>query len=479
MTKTIEPRVSSGALTDWTATELSTALQSGDLSAVEVMTAHLDRIDELNPAINAIVSLQPREQSLAAAAEADSRRLRGEPVGPLHGMPIAVKDLSDAAGFRTTLGSRAFADAAPAEHDVPFVKRMRAAGAIVIGKTNTAEYGVGALALNDVFGATRNPYDLTRHSGGSTGGAAAIASGMLPFSDGSDSGGSIRVPTALSNVVGLRTTIGVVAGKGHANCWDPHAVQGPVARNSRDAALLLSAMSGSDPENPSSWGHEPTAPLGPEGWGDAPVRLAWSDDLGGVPVSKEIRAVMEKSRAELEGHGFDIVDIDLNLSEGDFAWGVIEKFDLLGWGGPNVFEHSELYGEDMVRNVREAQAFSLGQIGYAKHLRYTLYQRMALALEGFDGLVCPATPVAAPPIDATSVWEIDDVKLERYYDWQALSTRLAMTAHPVLVTGAGFTPGGLPVGMQIAGPMGSDRRLLALGDLIESLTPWNAVRPAL
>ena len=478
-TTTISPDDTSGPLTSWSATSLSRALRDGGISAREVMTAHLDRIDELNPQINAIVSRIDRPDAIALADRADARRAAGEPLGPLHGLPIAVKDLSDAAGIRTTLGSRAFRAAPPAEFDAPFVAHMKRAGGIVIGKTNAAEYGVGALAANDVFGVTRNPYDLSRHSGGSTGGAAAIASGMLPFSDGSDSGGSIRVPTAFCNVVGLRTTPGLVPSQGHANVWEPHAVQGPVARDSRDAALLLSAMSGADAQSPGTWGRGPTEPIVAGEWGDAPVRLAWSSDLGGVPVSREIRAVMDRTRAELERQGIETVDIDIDLSEGDLAWPVIEKLDLFTWGGPNVAAHPELYGADMVRNSREGGAFSAGEIGYAKHLRYTLYRRMAAALQGFDGLVTPAAPVAAPLAEETSVWQVDDLPFERYYEWQALSTRLAMTAHPILVTGAGFTPDGLPVGMQIAGPVGSDRRLLALGERIESLTSWNRVRPVL
>jgi amidase len=465
------------SLTEWRAVDLVAALHRGDVSAVEVMTAHLDRIEALNPMLNAIVSMRRREDCLADAAAADARRQAGEPLGLLHGLPTAVKDLSDAAGIRTTLGSRALADSPPAARDSPFVAKMKSAGAIVIGKTNVAEYGCGALASNEVFGTTRNPYDLDRHSGGSTGGAAAVAAGLLPLCDGSDSGGSIRFPTAFCNVVGLRTTPGLVPGNGHANAWDPHAVQGPVARDSRDAALLLAAMSGADTINPSTWGRAATTPITDDEWGPKPIRLAWSRSLG-LPVSQEILDVMDAARDALEGLGIEIVDIDLDLSEADFAWPVIEKFDLFGWGGPNVGEHPELYGEHMARNWAEGRDFSAGTIGYAKHLRYLLYARTAQALVGFNALVVPATPVAAPSLNVDWVHEVAGVRLDRYYEWQRLATRLATTAHPVLVTGAGFTADGLPVGMQLVGPMGSDRDLLALGRHIEIRTPWNARRPS-
>jgi amidase len=478
-TKVRDADDTSGPLTSWSATCLHRALHAGDVSAREVVGAFLDRIEELNPRLNAVVSQVPASVALRAADRADARRLAGEPIGVLHGLPVAVKDLSDAGGLRTTLGSRAFADAAPASGDAPFVARMRAAGAIVVGKTNTAEYGVGALARNEVFGVTRNPYDLDRHSGGSTGGAAAIAADLLPFSDGSDSGGSIRVPAAFCNVVGLRTTLGVVPGKGHANCWDPHAVQGPVARDARDTALLLAGMSGADVANPTSWWSAPTSPIEAGAWAEGPVRLAWSDDLGGVPVSGQMRAAMAATRAQLEAAGIEVVDIDLDLSEADLAWPVIEKFDLLGWGGPQVLARPELYGAEMVRNVREASALGPDQLGYAKHLRYTLYARTADALAGFDALVAPTTPVVAPPAEATSVWDVDGRRLERYYDWQALATRLALTAHPVLALPAGFTVEGLPYGMQLTGPLGSDRRLLELGDRIETILGVHRVRPAL
>jgi amidase len=478
-TMTVEYADTSGPITEWTATALVRSLQSGDLSAVEVMTAHLDRIDEHNPVVNSVVSALSRDAALAAAAAADRRRSRGEPLGALHGIPTAVKDLSDAAGFRTTFGSRAFADAEPSTHDTPFVTRLRAAGAIIIGKTNTAEYGVGCLGHNDVFGTTRNPYDLSRHAGGSTGAAAAVSAGLLPFTDGSDSGGSLRYPTAFCNVVGLRTTPGLVPNNGHGNSWDPHAVAGPVARNSRDAALLLSAMAGSAEENPSTWGRTSTTPLGSDGWGERPVRLAWSRDLGGLPIDPEILTVMDRARTDLENLGFEIVDLDIDLSHADIAWPIIEKFDLFGWGGPAVRQHPDRYGPEMVRNATEGAAFTADQIGYARHIRYELYARMAAALHGFDALVAPATPVAAPPTDVKWVTEIAGVQLDRYYEWQALATRLAVTAHPVLVTGAGFTANGLPVGMQLVGAMGSDRRLLEIGDHIENRTPWNRVRPVL
>jgi amidase len=252
-----------------------------------------------------------------------------------------------------------------------------------------------------------------------------------------------------------------------------------MARDSRDAALLLAGMSGADPANPTSWWSAPTAPIDAGAWGDAPIRLAWSDDLGGVPVSAEMRAAMAATRALLESAGIEVVDVALDLSEADFAWPVIEKFDLMGWGGPQVLARPDLYGAEMVRNVQEATALDPGQLGYAKHLRYTLYARTAAALVGFDALAAPTTPVVAPSADVTSVWDVDGAPLERYYDWQALATRLALTAHPVLALPAGFTTSGLPYGMQLAGPLGSDCRLLALGDRLEAILGAHRVRPLL
>lgn len=464
------------ALHWWSATRLHTALRAGELSAVEVMTAALDRIDAVNDTLNVIVYRLPRRECLALAEEADRARMAGEPVGPLHGLPIAIKDLNDVAGMPTSQGSRAFAGGPPKTADSPHVGKLRHAGALIIGKTNTPEFGVGTVTWNDVFGVTRNPFDATRHAGGSSGGVAAVAAGMIPLCDGSDSGGSLRYPSSFCNAVGLRTTPGVVPGNFGGNSWDPHAVHGPMARNCADAALLLHAMSGADAAAPLSVGKQGTAP--PLTAPDGPIRLAWSDDLGGLPVSAEVHEVMARARTALEATGIETVDVHIDFAGADRAWQVIEMFGWYSLLGESPIEHPELYRDDFVYNVREASAYSTHDLSSAFALRYRLYSEFTSLLDTFDGFVCPTAPVVAPPAELPWVDEVAGVRFDRYLLWQRLACRLTTTSHPVLALPAGFA-GHLPVGLQVVGGYGRDWELLALGAHLEAILGVADVHPDL
>jgi amidase len=277
-----------------TATELAAGIRAREFSAREVVEAHLARIEAVNPRVNAIVTLDA-EGALRQADAADAR----EPAGVLHGLPIAVKDLEDTAGLRTTYGSPLFADNVP-DHDSLLVERLRAAGAIIVGKTNTPEFGAGSQTFNAVFGATRNPWDLSRTPGGSSGGAAAaVASGLLPFADGSDLGASVRNPAAFCSLVGLRPSPGVIPDAGPGDPWNPLPVLGPIARTVEDVELLLSALAGHDPRDPLSVG----APFAPRRADVRGLRVAWSPTLGGLPVEPAVTAVLETRRATLEALG--------------------------------------------------------------------------------------------------------------------------------------------------------------------------------
>ncbi|WP_181727509.1 amidase [Streptomyces sp. PT12] len=468
----------------WTATRLRDAIASGELSAVEVMTAFLDRMDATDDAVNVMVFRLPRDEALALAAEADRARDlaldEGRPLGPLHGLPIAIKDLVDVAGMPTSRGSRAFAGRGPEASDAPHVAKLRAAGALLIGKTNAPEFGVGTVTWNDVFGITRNPFDLTRHAGGSTGGAAAVAAGMLPFCDGSDSGGSLRYPASFCNVVGLRTTPGLVPAVAGGGSWSPHSVNGPVARTCRDAALLLSGMTGEDPLAPLSVGGAPTEELGAPR--TAPLRLAWSPDLGGLPISDEVRAVFADTRARLGAAGVEIVDVDsrtgIDFTGVGRAWEVIE---LTGWFallGRDPIDHPEKYRDDFVRNVGEASAFSTTELIEAEDRRYRLFTAFTELLGDVDGFVCPGAPVVAPPAEDKWVARIGDTTFDRYFLWQRLACLLVMTQHPVLALPAGFS-GGLPVGLQVVGRYGRDVELLAVGEQLETILGVSDVHPEL
>src|SRR5690349_2713158 len=272
------------------ATELAAAIRAGEVTPREVVAAFLDRIDEQNPSVNAIVTLLDREQALQAADAA--------PPGPLHGLPIAVKDLEDTAGMRTTYGSTLFQDHVP-DGDSLLVERLREAGAVIIGKTNTPEFGAGSQTFNAVFGATRNPYDLTKTPGGSSGGAAAaVAAGMIPFADGSDLGASVRNPAAFCGLYGLRPTPGRIPDHGPGDPYDPFPVLGTIARTPQDVALLFSVLAGPDPRDPFSI-QEPWPLPGALVCEPATLRIAWSDTLGGLPVEPEVTRVLRAVRADL------------------------------------------------------------------------------------------------------------------------------------------------------------------------------------
>ena len=325
------PAAPGGGLWELSATALAAMLRGGAVSAREVVSSFLQRIDEVDGLVNAIPTLVA-ERALDEADQADRWRAAGNAPGPLHGLPIAVKDLVDTAGIRTTYGSPIYRDHVPAE-DAPLVRRLRRAGAIVIGKTNTPEFGAGSQTFNPVFGATRNPYDLACTAGGSSGGAAAaVAAGMLPFADGSDMGGSLRNPAGFCNVIGLRPSPGRVPELPTDDVWDPLSVSGPIARTVADVALLLAALAGPDPRAPLSLAESPSpAALSSLERREPParVRVAWSRDLGGLPIAPEVTAVLEEGRRALEGLGWQVEEAEPDLAGADDVFDVLRALSFL------------------------------------------------------------------------------------------------------------------------------------------------------
>ncbi|MET0162032.1 MAG: amidase family protein [Microbacteriaceae bacterium] len=465
-----------GHLADRSAVDLAAGIRSGEFSAVEVMRAHLERIEERNPSIRAVVSQQPDSVSLAQAEDADRRRTAGEELAPLHGLPTAVKDLMDVAGFPTTNGSAAFADAEPARYDSVLATLLRESGAIIIGKTNTPEMGQGVLSFNPVFGTTVNPWDTTRHAGGSSGGAAAaLAARMLPIADGSDSGGSLRYPAAFCNVVGVRPSAGRVASGRTGNAWTPHGVTGPMARDSADAALFLDALS-TDKRAVwpmSSMARDTAAPVALEG-----LRIAWSSDAGGLPIDPEVAAVHAAFAEQLADLGAVIEAGEPDFAGADEAWETIETFEFFLGGRHAVDAGATGFRPDYVRNVEQGRATTATQLADAYERRTRAYRDTAALLERYDVLVLPATPVAAPPAEVEWVDEVDGHRFDRYFTWQMLANRLTLAAHPVVVTAAGFTAGGLPVGVQVVGRLGREQQLLAATRAIEEATGWIARAPS-
>jgi len=464
------------ALCDKTAVELAGLVRSGQVSARELLGAHLARIDAVNPALNAIVTLVP-ELALRLAAEADERQARGEALGLLHGLPVAHKDLTMTAGIRTTSGSPLLANHVP-DHDELIVTRLRAAGAVTVGKTNTPEFGAGSHTFNPVFGPTLNPWDTTKTCGGSSGGAAvALAARMVPIADGSDMGGSLRNPGNFNNVVGLRPSAGRVPRVPAPMAWESLGVLGPLARSVEDAALLLSAIAGPDPRAPLSLetpGARFAQPLGRDFTG---TRIAFDPDLGGLPVDPRVAAVLEAGLAGFEEAG-------CRVERAGFDWeGADEVFQTLrAWtfasGFSAVPDEALARVKETIRwNVAKGRALSGDDVGRAQRLRTALFRRFHAFMEDYEFLVLPVNQVPPFDVDVEYPEEIDGVRMETYIDWMKSAYFVTVTGHPAISVPCGFTREGLPVGVQIVGRARDDFGVLQLAYAYQEATRLFQKRP--
>lgn len=448
------------------ATELAGLIRTRQVSAVEAVRACLDRIDQVNPRVNAIVTLAA-EQALDAAKAADAR----EPDGPLHGVPVAHKDLVDTAGIRTTYGSPVYADHVP-DRDELIVERLRAAGAISIGKTNTPEFGTGSHTVNEVFGATRNPYDLSRSAGGSSGGAAvALATGMVPLADGSDMGGSLRNPASFCNVVGLRPTPGRVPVVSDVNAWYTLSVLGPMARTVEDVTLMLGAVAGFDRRSPYAI-KEFFAPEPEEGVRG--MRVAWSPDLGGLPVDPRTAAVTATAPAVFERLGAHVEQVELDLSDAEDAFRTYRA-----WNYALSFGDLDRLGPNTAWNVEQGRKVTGEDLARAERARSRLYQRMAAFFDVYDVLIAPVSQVPPFPVEHPYVSEINGQELPDYLAWMRSAYWISVLHAPAASVPAGFTPEGLPVGVQIVGAPFADARVLRVARAFEQATGHGQRRPLL
>ena len=459
------------------ARRLAELLRARELSAVEVMSAILARIERLNPAVNAIPTLRPREELLAEAAAADARLARGEPVGPLHALPFAIKDLSLTRGLRTTFGSRIYRDFVPTSDEL-YVERIRRAGGIVIGKTNTPEFGAGSQTFNALFGATRNPYDLAKTCGGSSGGAAAaLACGMLPLADGTDLGGSLRNPASFCNVVGFRPSPGRVPRLNSHD--DTLGVHGPMARNVADLAMLLAVIAGPDPRDPLALS-EPGAALAPPlGRDFRGTRIAWSERLGRYPVERAVTAVLERVRPALEELGCDLVDAEPDLKGVDAIFQTLRAASYAASLGGELERHRELLKDTVVWNIERGLALTPADVARARAEKAALERRVDAFFERHEFLLLPVSQVAPFPVEVEWVREIEGVPMHTYVDWMATCYAITCTGLPAISVPAGFTPGGLPIGLQIVGRRGHDRAVLELAYAFELRTRCAERRPRL
>ena len=458
------------------AKKLARMIRTRKVSATEVMRAFIARIEAVNPQVNAIVTFLP-EEALKRAKALDRR---GAAAGPLAGLPVAHKDIVPTKGVRTTFGSPIFRDHVPAG-DHAIVERIRAAGAILLGKTNTPEFAVGAQTFNPIFGATRNPYDLSKTSGGSSGGAAAaVAAGMLPFADGSDLGSSLRNPGSFCNVVGFRPTPGRVPNWPFPNTWDTLWSLGPIARTVEDAALLLSAMAGPDARVPTSH-PEPGATFArPLARDFRKVRVAWTRDLGGAfPVDARVTRALEPARAVLKSLGCSVEDAAPDLADADEAFQVQRAVGFVEAYAELLQSQRALMKDTVVWNIEQGLALDAARIAHANVLRSRVFETMRRFLERHEFLVLPTVQVPPFPVDQPYVTEIDGVKLGNYMEWMKSNYLITATSHPAISVPAGFTDDGLPVGLQIVGRYRDDFGVLQLAAAFEGATEAGKRRPAL
>jgi amidase len=459
------------------ATELVRQMRNRKLSAVEVMQAHLAQIEQVNPQVNAIITLLP-EQAMEGARAADAALASGAVVGPLHGLPIAHKDLVNTKGIRTTQGSPIYKDFVP-DHDALIVERIRQAGAISIGKTNVPEFGAGSQTFNPLFGATLNPYDTSKTCGGSSGGAAAaLACGMIPIADGSDTGGSLRNPANFCNVVGLRTSPGRVPAWPKQLGWYTMSVQGPMGRTVQDTALLLSAIAGPDMRSPIAISEAGARFAGPLQRDFRGVRVAWAPDLGGLPLDDRVRAVLDSRRQAFEDLGCIVEEACPDFSGADEifklwrAWGFELQFTDL------IEKHPGMIKQTVVWNAQAGQQISGSQLARAEMQRTALYHQMREFMERYEFLICAVNQV--PPFDVTQeyITEINGAPMETYIDWMKSCYYITVTGHPALSVPCGFTSGGLPVGAQVVGRHQDDFGVLQLGYAFEQATQQWKQRPS-
>jgi amidase len=460
-----------------TATELARMLRAREVSAREVVRAHLDQVERANPGVNAIVTFTA-EQAMDSARSADERLAKGEHTGPLHGIPVVHKDTHDTAGVRTTYGSPILQDNVP-DRDTLVVARMRQAGAISLGKSNVPEFGAGSHTFNPVFGTTRNPYAPSRSAGGSSGGAAAaLATGMVALAEGSDMGGSLRNPASFNNVVGLRPTPGRVPTWPDPAPWAPLGVAGPLARTVTDTALLLSVLAGPDPRSPLSLG-EPGArfaePMDPD---LSNLRVAFAPDLSGlIPVDPDVAHVIATVPAVLEQLGCRIEADCPNLGGADETFR-IERAHLMELGlGTFLDNHPDLLKPSLRENIALGRRLTGPEVGRAGVLRSQLHQRICEFFTRYDALVLPVSQVAPFPIELEYPAEVAGVRMGDYLEWMRSAYLITVTGCPALSVPAGFTPQGLPVGVQIVTAPRAEALALRIGLGFEQATRFGERRP--
>jgi amidase len=456
------------SLADLAATELVRLVRDREVSPVDVVRACLDRVEALNAELNAIVTLNPRALDDARALE---RRVARGDVPPLCGLTAGIKDVTPVAGLRTTYGSPIYRDHVPDE-DALVVTRLRHAGAVILGKTNCPEFAAGGNTFNDVFGRTRNPWNTTRSAGGSTGGgAAALATGMISLAEGTDLGGSLRIPASFCGVVGLRPSPGLVPTVPSDWTWDTLQVTGPMARTAADVALMLDAIAGPSDLAPLAQ-PAPRQPFG-ESVAAGPgrgARLAYCADLIGIGVDPVVERTCRDAVVDIARTGLMVEEVELDLREGRDAFLALRGYWFVAHMHGRL-EHLERFGTNVAGNIRAGLAASPVALGAAEQTRGRIREKVTRLLRRFDYLVTPAMAVPPFPVEQNFPETVAGRKMETYVDWIAPTFVLSLTGLPVAAVPCGLDAEGLPVGLQIVGPPFGEGRVLALAGAVQGARP--------
>ncbi|MBT4126152.1 MAG: amidase [Chloroflexi bacterium] len=458
------------------AREQAKLIADGELTSEELVHAHLDQIERVNPSVNAMVTMVA-DSALDQACEADMARMNGEEMGPLYGLPIAVKDLQNTKGILTTQGSPIYKDFVPSS-DALIVERVNKAGAIVIGKSNTPEFGAGSQTFNPVFGSTKNPYDVSKTCGGSSGGAGvALATGMTTIATGSDLGGSLRNPAAWSNVVGIRPSPGRVPAVGGDLGWSTLSTDGPMGRTVDDVALQLSVMAGNDVRSPLSLRESAAGYAGSLERDFKDVRIAWSKDLGGRPIDAENSRVTESQKHVFENLGLIVEDDEPDFSTTDEIFQVLRAYSFAVKHEGHLRDHPELLKETVRWNAEQGLKQSAIDVAHAEQLRTRLWEQLMVFFDKYEFLALPVTSVPPFSIDLEYPADINGIVPETYLDWMWPCYTISVTGLPAMSVPAGFTKDGLPVGLQLVGRPRDEMGLLQLASAFEGETNFYKQRP--
>ena len=457
------------ALVQLPATELHRRVRAREISVVELISATLDRITALNPALNAVVTLNPR--AMDDARELDARLARADDPGVLCGLPVGIKDVTPVQALRTTFGSPIYADHVP-EDDALVVTRLREAGAVVIGKTNCPEFAAGGNTFNEVFGRTRNPWNTARSAGGSTGGGAAgLATGMMALAEGTDLGGSLRIPASFCGIVGLRPSVGLVPTHPTDWVWDTLQVTGPMARTASDVALMLQAISGPSEYSPLA------QPVDGRDFVSAVVRgprrglkVAYCSDVAGIGVDPDIENVCRKAAFALRDSGIDVQEISLDLTEGRPAFLALRGLWFVSQMYPRL-EKRDRFGPNVANNVASGLKVTTEELAASENFRTRLWHQLREFFTRFDHLLTPCMAVPPFVVEQNYPDSIAGVPMKTYIDWIAPTFVLSLPGLPVASVPAGLDAQKLPVGLQILGRQFGEESVLALASTVQQLCP--------